>query len=83
MAMASLPSTMTLTVEYDEPTRARCIAASVRQEVGEIDGDRSETTIERRGATVAVRIRAADLVALRAALNTWCTLLTVAERCSA
>jgi KEOPS complex subunit Pcc1 len=36
--------------------------------------------VERDGATVRVAVGAADRVALRAALNTWLSLASVAER---
>ncbi|RRJ31166.1 KEOPS complex subunit Pcc1 [Halocatena pleomorpha] len=77
------PSTVHLAFEYADAERAALIERSVSQEVGEINGDRSRTTIERDDTTVEVSIEADDLVALRAGLNTWCTLLDVAERCSA
>ncbi|WP_394741404.1 KEOPS complex subunit Pcc1 [Natronococcus roseus] len=70
----------TLEFEYDEPARARLVAESVALEVGEIDDDRSQTTIDSEGAIVSLEIEAADPVALRAALNTWFSLVDVAER---
>jgi KEOPS complex subunit Pcc1 len=66
--------------EYDAPDRARVVADSVGREVGEIDDDRSRTALDRRGATVVVTVEARDLVALRAATNTWLGLVDVAER---
>jgi KEOPS complex subunit Pcc1 len=68
-----------LDFEYDSEERALLIFRSVEQEIGEIDDDRSRTTVERDGRTVSVRIEAEDLIALRAALNTWQTLVAVAE----
>lgn len=56
------------------------VEASVGQEVGEIDDERSRTTVAREGPTVTVEVEAADLVALRAAGNTWLSLAAVAER---
>lgn len=76
------PSTVQLAFEYADAERAALIERSVRQEVGEIDSDRSRTTIERDDATVELFIDADDLVALRAGLNTWCTLIDIAEQCS-
>ena len=70
----------TLEFEYETASRARIVAESVAREVGEIDDDRSATTIDRDGALVRVEIDAADVVALRAALNTWFSLIDVAER---
>lgn len=71
-----------LEFDYDSPCRARIVAASVAREVGEIDDDRSWTVISRDGATVLVEVEARDAVALRAALNTWFSLIDVAERTS-
>ncbi|WP_255193792.1 KEOPS complex subunit Pcc1 [Natronobeatus ordinarius] len=69
----------TLEFVYDDETTARVVADSVAREVGEIDDERSRTTIERDGKTVTLAIDARDVTALRAALNTWVTLLDVAE----
>ena len=68
-----------LEYEYDSGERATTVLRSVEQEVGEIEGGRSRTTISRDESTVVVRVDADDLVALRAALNTWQTLVGVAE----
>ncbi|MGM0389873.1 MAG: KEOPS complex subunit Pcc1 [Natrinema limicola] len=70
----------TLEFEYETPSRARLIANSVRREIGEIDDDRSQTTIEHQQSVVRIDIEAADVIALRAALNTWFSLVDVAER---
>lgn len=70
----------TLEFEYETPSRARLVAESVTREIGEIDDERSRTTIERDGSRVAIEIDAADVIALRAALNTWFTLVDIAER---
>jgi len=69
-----------LTVAYGDADRARVVERSVRREVGEIDGDRTEARLNRDGATVEDVVAAADLVALRAGLDTWSGLLDVAER---
>ena len=76
------PHDATLRFEYDSPARARAVANAVAQEVGEIGGDRSAATVDRDGASVAVRVVADDLVALRAGCNTWGSLVEVAERTS-
>lgn len=76
------PSSVQLEFEYGDRARASLIERSVAQEIGEIDGDRSTTTIDRTGDTVSLTIEADDLVALRAGVNTWCTLIDVAERCA-
>lgn len=72
-----------LSFEYDDDERARRVEQSVRPEVGDIDGDRTTATLDRDGRVVSVRVAAADLVALRAGVNTWSTLVGVAERAGA
>jgi KEOPS complex subunit Pcc1 len=70
----------TLAFDYGSPERARIVERSVRQEVGEIAGDRSATSVSRSDETVTVTVEASDLVALRAGLNTWLSLVDAAER---
>lgn len=67
-------------LDYDDERLARTVEASIAREVGEIDDDRSRTTLSRDGRTVEILVEAADLVALRAAGNTWLSLASVAER---
>ena len=69
-----------LTFEYDTADRATTIEASLRPEIGDIEGDRTRVSLAREGAELRVRIAAADLVALRAGGNTWLSLVSVAER---
>lgn len=71
--------TASLAYDYPDAARARVVRRSVREEVDEIDDDRSRATVDRDDATVTVTIEAADIVALRAALNTWQGLIGVAE----
>ena len=73
------PHQSILEFEYHDARRASAIADSVALEIGEIDDDRSRTTISTDGQTVTVRVNARDLTALRAASNTWSTLVDVAE----
>lgn len=70
----------TLCFEYASVERARIVERSVAQEVGEIDGDRTRATLSRTGPTVTVDLTADDLVALRAGLNTWNSLVGVASQ---
>ena len=69
-----------LEFEYADDDQAAIVARSVRQEVGEISGDRTRATLSRDGSLLEVTVLADDLVALRAGLNTWLTLVSVAER---
>lgn len=69
-----------LTFEYASSDAAALVADAVRQEAEEIEGDRTAATVDHEGRTVRVDIAADDLVALRAGLNTWGTLVEVAER---
>ncbi|MFW5919185.1 MAG: KEOPS complex subunit Pcc1 [archaeon] len=65
---------------YEDERTARIVAESVRPEVGDIEGDRTRATLRQDGNTVKVTVRAADLTALRAGINTWVSLVSVAER---
>lgn len=67
-------------ITYPTERRARLVARSLSPELDQIDDDRSTARLHRDGLTVAVEVDAADLVALRAATNTWLSLVTVAER---
>ncbi|MFB6122002.1 MAG: KEOPS complex subunit Pcc1 [Haloferacaceae archaeon] len=71
--------TVSLDFDYDTERRARIVERSVRVEVGEIDDDRSGASVSRDGRTLTVDVAAADLVALRAGVNTWTRLVAVAE----
>jgi KEOPS complex subunit Pcc1 len=70
-----------LEFDYPDTERAARVARSVAVEAGDIDGDRTAVTVERDAATVVVTVTAADLVALRAGVNTWAALVGVAEHC--
>ena len=73
------PHDLTLTAVYDDPDRARTIERGLAQEVDEIDDDRSRAALDRDGIRLTITVDAADPVALRAAGNTWMSLLSVAE----
>ena len=70
-----------LEFDYPDTERAARVARSVAVEAGDVDGDRTAVTVDRDDETVVVTVTAADLVALRAGLNTWTALVGVAERC--
>ena len=78
--MTNAPHGARYSFEYDSERKARIVERSVGREVGEIDDDRSRTTVERAVRQVVVDVEAADPVALRAATNTWISLVGVAER---
>jgi KEOPS complex subunit Pcc1 len=69
-------------LEYDTASDAATIERSLRPEIGDIEGERTEAALSRDGAVLCVDIEAADLVALRAGQNTWLSLTGVAERCT-
>jgi KEOPS complex subunit Pcc1 len=73
------PHSARLAFDYSSPEAAALVDRSVSQELGEIDGDRATATVDRDGQTVTVTVSADDLTALRAGLNTWTTLVEVAE----
>lgn len=68
-----------LTFSYPDERAARIVARSVRQEVAEIQDDRSQTCLTRDESTLELTVQATDLVALRAGVNTWLSLVGVAE----
>ncbi|EMA71509.1 rpo operon protein [Halorubrum distributum JCM 13916] len=55
------------------------MADALGPEVGEIDDARSSATVDREGDAVRIRVLADDLVALRAGVNSWSRLVSVAE----
>lgn len=69
-----------LTFEYPEEPQARTIERAILPEIGDIGSERSVTDVERDGVTLRFVVRAEDLVALRAGLNTWLSLVKVAEK---
>ena len=70
----------TLTIEVDPgDSEARLIERSLSPEAADLVDDRSRTTVDRSGGRLRIHIEATDLVALRAAMNTWMGLLSVAE----
>jgi KEOPS complex subunit Pcc1 len=70
------------TFEYPTPEAAHHVQRSVEIEAGDIEGDRTRATVDRDNDTLTVSIAADDLVALRAGINTWASLVEIAERCS-
>jgi KEOPS complex subunit Pcc1 len=68
-----------LTITYATPECARRVERALSPEVDDLADDRSRTTLSREATQLDLRIRARDLVGLRAALNTWLSLLSVAE----
>jgi len=69
-----------LTLQYSSAELAHRVESAVSPELGGIDDDRSRVRLGRSGETLTIVLEAADLVALRAGLNTWLSLVSVAER---
>jgi len=69
----------TLDFVYDSADAARRVERAIAPEVGAIDDDRSCARTDRDGSTLSITIEARDPVALRASLNTWLSLVGVAE----
>jgi KEOPS complex subunit Pcc1 len=70
----------TFCATYGDAERARRVERALRPEVGDIEGDRTRVRLSRDDRDLTVTVAATDLVALRAGLNTWLTLVEVAER---
>jgi len=68
-----------LSFSYDSSAQAALVADAIRPELGRIDDDRSRVRASRDGAELELLVEASDLIALRAAVNTWCSLISVAE----
>lgn len=77
------PHRAELVFDYEAPGRARLLARSVGREVDEIEGDRTRATVAARDGSLVVSVAADDLTALRAGINTWTSLVEVAERAAA
>lgn len=65
---------------YSTTEDAQRVARSIRLEVDELDDDRSTVAVERDDTELTVAVTAGDLVALRAAINSWCRYVSVAEK---
>lgn len=70
---------MLIEVSCDEPT-ANAVMRSLSPEAADLKDERSATIVEREDDTIRLVIGADDLVALRAAANTWLGLLGVVEK---
>ena len=78
--MSSTLNSADLCFVYPTPSDAQRVARSIRVEVDELDDDRSTVAVERTNATVTVDVTASDLIALRAATNSWLRYVSVAEQ---
>jgi KEOPS complex subunit Pcc1 len=76
----SASNSAVLSFAYADAERARRVERALGPEIGDIDGDRSRVSLSRDGSQLELAVEATDLVALRAGLNTWFSLVTVAER---
>ncbi|WP_435195908.1 KEOPS complex subunit Pcc1 [Natronomonas sp. EA1] len=72
-----------LVFDYPDADTASLVYRAVSQEAGEISGDRTTAAVSLDGPSLHVDIDADDLVALRAGINTWTTLVEVAEETAA
>jgi len=68
-----------LRFSYDAQRRARIVTDALAPEIDQIEDPRSGATVDCDGDTLEIRITAADLVALRAGVNSWTRLVEVAE----
>lgn len=62
-----------------EPSTARAVEESLALEAADLVDDRSQSRVSAADGVLSIVIEATDLVALRAACNTWTGLLEVAE----
>jgi len=69
-----------LVCRYESAAGARRLQRALGPELADLVDDRSRARLSRSGDRLEVSVEATDLVALRAALNTWLSLLAVGER---
>lgn len=69
-----------LTFEYDSPERARRVERAIAPEAADLANERGRTRVSCSGRTLELTVEATDQSALRAGLNTWLALVTVAEQ---
>ena len=72
-----------LSFAYNSPTAAQQVADAIGPEVGAIDDERSRVRHNCEGTELELTVEARDPSALRAAINTWCSLVSVAESAGA
>jgi len=68
-----------LRFEYPTETTAQRVERCIAVEVDELDADRSAVSVDRDGVVLTIEITAADRVALRAGINSWCRYVATAE----
>jgi len=73
------PHEATFVCEYESPAAARLVSESIARELDEIDDGRARASVTRDRGRLTLTVVAADLVALRAGLNSWSSLIEVAE----
>ncbi len=76
---SSSPHDAVFSFSYPDAEGARRVERAVAPEIGDIEGDRTRASLDRDDATLELRVTADDLVALRAGVNTWTTLVEVAD----
>jgi KEOPS complex subunit Pcc1 len=69
----------TFICEYDSQAAAQLVSESIARELDEIDDGRARASVTRNRSRLTLTVVAADLVALRAGLNSWTSLIEVAE----
>ena len=69
-----------LSFSYPTAGDATIVERSLSVEVDQLDADRSTAGVSRTDRRVDIEIRATDLVALRAGLNSWLRYVSVAEQ---
>lgn len=82
MGLFSAAHTVSLQFAFGDEHRARVVADAIRIEVDEVEDDRAGATVSRVGDSLTVEIRAEDLHAFRAGINSWMRLVRVAETAS-
>ena len=79
---ADEPHETFFSLTYSSEEQASYVARAIEPEVTALADSRSQVSLSREGPHVELHVLATDIVALRASLNTWLGLVSVAEQLS-
>ncbi len=75
-----MTGTSVLEIELDSEQEAKVIYDALLPETQSVPSDRAETSVTVQGSSVRIEIRAGDLTALRAAMNSFLAWVSACKR---
>ena len=75
----SLSGTANLRLQLGSDEEARLLCSALLPETESVPSDRAETTVSAEGSVLLVQIRADDLTALRAAMNSFLSWISACQ----